>query len=159
MLMRGCERVILANGGQPITLGGKSGYRSRLQTPAAQRRFCALGDRYYRRRLDERRKAAQTGRQTTAECEGRNSTQRLQRSGAASHWFSEYKTGPALVARIQSVRGGCGHPVKAGGAGDRALEMISIACSHADLRTLPSRGRRCVRCLEAVKDVLFRRNH
>ena len=36
MMMRVCERVILANGGQTISLGSKPGYRIRLQTPATQ---------------------------------------------------------------------------------------------------------------------------
>jgi hypothetical protein len=36
MMLRLCEKLILANGGQRLSLGGNSGYRIRLQTPAVQ---------------------------------------------------------------------------------------------------------------------------
>ena len=37
LMMRVCERVILVNGGQTISLGSKPGFRISLQSPAAQR--------------------------------------------------------------------------------------------------------------------------
>ncbi len=37
LMMRVCERVIMANGGERLTIGGKPGYRIRVQVPAAQR--------------------------------------------------------------------------------------------------------------------------
>jgi hypothetical protein len=34
LMLRVCERVILANGGERVTVGGKPGYRIRLQAPS-----------------------------------------------------------------------------------------------------------------------------
>jgi len=33
MMVRVCEKLILANGGRRITIGGQEGYRIRLQSP------------------------------------------------------------------------------------------------------------------------------